>query len=42
VNLGGIRDDQTRDSLRARLTNADETMTRADRVTAQVRESLKA
>ncbi len=42
VNLGGIRDDRTRDGLRARLANADETMARADRVTAQVRESLKA
>ncbi|GGP15517.1 cyclodeaminase/cyclohydrolase family protein [Nonomuraea glycinis] len=42
VNLGGIRDDRTRDGLRARLANADETMARADRVTAQVREGLKA
>jgi formiminotetrahydrofolate cyclodeaminase len=41
VNLGGIRDDRTRDGLRARLADADDTMARAERVTAQVREGLK-
>jgi len=42
VNLGGIRDDLTRDGLRARLADVDDTMTRADRVTAQVRAGLRA
>ncbi|WP_336214225.1 cyclodeaminase/cyclohydrolase family protein [Nonomuraea sp. LPB2021202275-12-8] len=40
VNLGGIRDEGTRDKLRARLADVDETMARAERVTAEVRAGL--
>jgi formiminotetrahydrofolate cyclodeaminase len=42
VNMGGMKDERARESLRARLAGVDPAVARADRVTATVREEIGA